>query len=72
MPEDRREQGLVLSHSIRDNLLLARPEAADDDLVRGTEDVENLVELVDVVLALQERLTSQKFGKNTSNRPDVD
>jgi hypothetical protein len=27
-------------------------------LVRGTEDVENLVELVDVILALEEGLTS--------------
>jgi hypothetical protein len=36
-------------------------------LVRGTEDVENLVELVDVILALEEGLTSQKFGKDTSN-----
>ena len=49
-----------------------RADELESALVRGTEDVENLVELVDVVLALQERLTSQKFGKNTSNRPYVD
>lgn len=41
-------------------------------LVGSTEDVQNLVELVDVILALQEGLTSEEFGKNTTNRPHID
>ena len=55
--------------------ILAGARGADElesALVRGTEDVENLVELVDVILALQEGLTSQKFSKNTTDRPYVD
>lgn len=55
--------------------ILAGARGADElesALVRGTKDVENLVELVDVILALQEGLTSQKLGKDTSNRPYID
>ena len=55
--------------------ILAGARGADElesALVGGTEDVENLVELVDVILALQEGLTSQKLGKDTSNRPYID
>lgn len=50
--------------------ILAGARGADElesALVRGTEDVENLVELIDIILALQEGLTSQKFSKDTSN-----
>jgi hypothetical protein len=50
--------------------ILAGARGADElesALVRGTEDVENLVELVDVILTLQEGLASQKFGKNTTD-----
>lgn len=41
-------------------------------LIGSAEDVENLVELVDVILTLEEGLTSEEFGKDTSNRPYVD
>jgi hypothetical protein len=50
--------------------ILAGARGADElesALVRGTKDVENLVELIDVILTLQEGLTSQKFGKDTTD-----
>jgi hypothetical protein len=50
--------------------ILAGARGADElesALVRGTENVKDLVELVDVILTLQERLTSQKFGKDTTD-----
>lgn len=40
--------------------------------VGRAQTLENLVELVDVVLALKEWLSAQKFGENTSNRPHID
>jgi hypothetical protein len=33
--------------------------------------VQNLVQLVDVVTALEEGAAAEKFGKDTANRPDI-
>jgi hypothetical protein len=49
-----------------------RADARERLLVRGTQDVQDLVELVDVVAALEERPASEQLGKNTTDRPDID
>lgn len=47
-----------------------------DHLKRGfigrAKTFENLVQLIDIVLALEERLAAQEFGQNTSHGPYVD
>jgi hypothetical protein len=40
-------------------------------LVRCTKDMEDLVELVDIISALEERTSTKQFSKDTTNRPHV-
>jgi hypothetical protein len=43
-----------------------RPNSSQSVFSRGTEEVEDFVELVDVILSLEDWLSTEKFGQNTS------
>jgi hypothetical protein len=47
-------------------------DAGESFLVGGAEDVENLVELVDVVAALEEWAAAEKLGEDAAYRPYID
>jgi hypothetical protein len=49
-----------------------RADAGQGILVWCTKVVQNLIELVDIVTALEERTSSEKLGENASNRPNID
>ena len=54
-------------------LLRARAADAPERALAGrAEDVQDLVELVDVVAALEDRPSAQQLGENASDRPHVD
>jgi hypothetical protein len=42
------------------------PYSSESIFSRGTEEVEDFVELVDVILSLEDWLSTEKFGQNTS------
>lgn len=48
-----------------------RADAAESLLVGCAEDVEDLVELVDIITALEEGSSAEELGKNTANRPHI-
>lgn len=47
-------------------------DARERLLVGGAEDVQDLVELVDVVAALEEGAAAEELGEDAADRPDVD
>lgn len=52
-------------------LCARRPNAREGRLGWCSQKVENLVQLVDVIAALEERLAAQQLSKNTAHRPYV-
>lgn len=48
------------------------PNAGQGGFGWGSQVVENLVELVDIVATLEEGLAAQQLGEDAANRPDVD
>ena len=48
-----------------------RPDFREGGFVRSAENQQDLVELVDIVLAAEERFSPEKLGQDASCRPDV-
>ena len=49
-----------------------RADAGEGFFVGGAKDVQDLVELVDVVTAFEERAAAKEFGEDAADRPDID
>ena len=47
-------------------------DAGEGLFIGGAEIVEDLVELVDIVTAFEERAAAEEFSEDTTNGPDVD
>ena len=71
--EQRRERHLLHVRQVSDVLLGSRGADPGESLLVGrAEVVQDLVELVDVIAAFEERLASQEFGEDAADGPDVD
>ena len=71
--EEGVEGNLLHAGEVADVVLRTRgADAREGFLVGRAQVVQDLVELVDVVAALEEGLAAQQFGEDTAYRPDVD
>ena len=71
--EERLEGDLLHVWQVSDVLLGAgRADAGESFFVGGAEVVEDLIELVDVVAAFEERFAAKKLRKDTAYRPNID
>lgn len=52
-------------------LCARRPDTREGRLGWCSQKVENLIQLVDVIATLEERLAAQQLSKNAANRPYV-
>ncbi len=70
--EERRERLLGHERQVAHVLLRARgADARQRLLVGGAQDVQDLVELVDVVAALEEGPPAQELGEDAADRPHI-
>lgn len=71
--EERVEGNLLHAREVADVVLGAGgADAREGFLVGGSQVVQDLVELVDVVAAFEEGLAAQELGEDAAYRPDVD
>ena len=71
--EEFLEGDLVHVWQVSDIVLGARgANAAEGFFIGGSEVVENLVQLVNIITALEEWATTKQFSEDAANRPDVD
>ena len=53
------------------NIVLVHTNPRKRALIWCTQVVQNLVELIDIVTALEERLSTKKLSKDTADGPDI-